>query len=191
MAQYYYTVAALPMLSFTEKPDIDSEWFLDFCKTTIEEKDYATLVQGSIDNTSPPKDKDPLVLREWKKRERAVRNNLAVLRGQKKQVDIEEYLRESEFFMHAEDQAKDFIQADSPLESEMQIINAQWYFVEEKEVGHFFDIDALLCYYLKLQLLERKMKMDQERGKERFETLYQRIRSKSPAEETEGTGEQS
>jgi hypothetical protein len=189
LAQYYYTVAALPMLSFDEKPDIDSEHFLDFCKTTMEEHDFSILSQSKGNNTSPPTEKDPQVLREWKKRERAIRNSMAVLRGQKKNIDAEAYLRQADFYMYADDQAKEFFQAATPLEGEMSIIREQWKFIDEQEVGHIFDIDALLCYYLKLQLLERKMKMDHDRGKERFEKLYERIRNKGPKEYKEGTGE--
>ena len=56
-----------------------------------------------------------------------------------------------------------------PLEIEKEILLLRWNFLEDQEMGHFFDLSFLIIYYLKLQILERLFSFDKERGKERFE----------------------
>jgi hypothetical protein len=42
------------------------------------------------------------------------------------------------------------------------------------EVGHYFDLALLIIYALKLQLLERIHKFDEEKGKQVLRLIYER-----------------
>ena len=44
-------------------------------------------------------------------------------------------------------------------------------FLEEKEFGYHFDMNTLMLYCLKLQILERLAAFEKEKGKTRFERL--------------------
>ena len=58
---------------------------------------------------------------------------------------------------------------DNPLEIERRLLHLRWNFLEEQEIGHFFDLHFLIIYYLKLQLLQRLFSFDKQKGKVRFE----------------------
>jgi len=57
----------------------------------------------------------------------------------------------------------------NPLEIEKRLMRAQWDFLEEQEIGHFFDLDFLIIYYLKLQILERMFSFNKEKGQQNLE----------------------
>ena len=48
---------------------------------------------------------------------------------------------------------------------------ARWDVLEDLELGHTFDLERLLVYAIKLQLLERKFAMDADRGEERVQAM--------------------
>ena len=47
----------------------------------------------------------------------------------------------------------------------------RWEFIEQEEAGHYFDLDFLILYFLKLQILERLVSFDKKKGQDRFESL--------------------
>ena len=47
----------------------------------------------------------------------------------------------------------------------------RWQFLEDIELGHDFDLERLLVYSIKLQLLERRESLTVEKGEERFQTM--------------------
>ena len=63
-----------------------------------------------------------------------------------------------------------FGQAD-PAVAEESMNRARWQFLESLELGHAFDLQRLLIYSIKLQLLERKNAMTTAKGEERFQAM--------------------
>ena len=65
---------------------------------------------------------------------------------------------------------EDILQGDdnNPLDIERQLIILRWRYLEEQDAGHHFDINFLVIYFLKLQLLQRLFIFDKEKGRERF-----------------------
>jgi hypothetical protein len=59
----------------------------------------------------------------------------------------------------------------NPLDIELKLIKYRWDWLEEREFGHYSDLDFFLLYYLKLQLLQRVATFKQEVGQEAFEAL--------------------
>ena len=53
--------------------------------------------------------------------------------------------------------------------------DARWEKLDGLSVGHYFDIDWLVVYMLKLLVLERNGKMTKEEGAERFNDFYSRM----------------
>ncbi|OQX85433.1 MAG: hypothetical protein B6D55_07450 [Candidatus Omnitrophica bacterium 4484_70.2] len=60
---------------------------------------------------------------------------------------------------------------DTPLEIEKYLLQLRWRFIEEKEVGHYFDLSFLILYFLKIQILERLFTFNKEKGKVKFNLL--------------------
>lgn len=173
MSQYYYAVAALPFLLFDQEQSADVEEFLDFCSRQLSEKDYSILSITKIEDFPAPHYSNPLV-EEWQNWEKALRNALVFLRAQGLGIEPIDVVP-SEDFIEVQDIAREAFSQDSPLQAELVLLRARWTFLEEKEVGHFFDLEKLLIYYLKLQLLQRKNMFHKEYGKEQFDTLYEKI----------------
>jgi hypothetical protein len=66
-------------------------------------------------------------------------------------------------------------QCEDPLEGELSIEREKWSFLERLETGHFFDLEALVAYALKLQILERRALFEAERGETSYKTAYSEI----------------
>ena len=63
------------------------------------------------------------------------------------------------------------IDKGTPLDIERKLLFSRWAWIENKEEGHYFDLDFLLMYFIKLQILERLFTFDAQKGKERFMLL--------------------
>lgn len=160
MDRYYYLVSQLPFLSLDKRPTLSSRDFLEEARKWLSSKDFNCLVEASLDvfneNASMP-----LSLVSYKAFERSLRQSLAYLR----KVDVIQ-----PDFQQVE-KIKNILEAANPLEKEKKLIFMRWEYIEELELGHFFDIDFLILYYIKLQLLERLFSFDKEKGQKIFDTL--------------------
>ena len=125
----------------------------------LSKEDFMILSRTDINNfLQDPKD-TPLLSR-WKDFEYATRLQLAFYRRAKKQ--------NTEYGMR-KDLSSIIQESRNPLEIETRLLRVKWDFLEEQEIGHFFDLDFLIIYYLKLQILERIASFNKEKGKENLE----------------------
>ncbi|MFQ3619732.1 MAG: DUF2764 family protein [Spirochaetales bacterium] len=173
MAQYYYTVAALPYLNFDAPLPLSKEEFLDFCKSTLTEEDWNLLESVSLfgeEKTSLP------LLTSWHKWERAFRSELARLRAGKLGMDTESLPRVSAESARIQETARLVFNEPSPAQAELLILKTYWDILEDLEVNHFFDLEKLIVYYLKLQVLELRAARNRIEGEKNFTSLYHRIR---------------
>jgi len=117
-------------------------------------------------------------LTKWKEFDIAFRNEMARSRAAKRSVEAAEYIR-------GEDYNDPFISGftqwassqDSPIEAELSIDRLKWEKIEELEKGHYFDIDSLITYALKLQILERWERINSGGGMEILQRLVERKRA--------------
>ena len=63
------------------------------------------------------------------------------------------------------------IKDGNPLDIELKLMKYRWDWLEEREFGHYSDLDFFVLYYLKLQLLQRVASFKRELGEEAFENL--------------------
>ncbi|NQT76000.1 MAG: DUF2764 family protein [Candidatus Omnitrophica bacterium] len=164
MREYYYLIASLPMLEFGTKMPIS---YVDFLKRSREQLESADM--GIIERikTGPFEDtEDPSpTFKEWKLFARALRNEIARYRAARTGKDPLEHIRGGNYpdpfvsgFAHWA------VHEDSPIEAELYLDRARWEKIEELEKGHYFDIDFLVTYALKLQILERWDRINSEGG---------------------------
>ncbi len=175
MADYYYTVASLPMLSSNQQPSITIDYFLETCRYTLSEKDFNTLIKADI---VPGGEKVNGVLEKWQNWERSLRNELVKMRSQKTGIDSEKYLREGDTATGVFDAAREAFGSANPKIGEDILDNARWRFLDELEFGHNFDLTKLIIYYLKLQIAERKKNMNDEAGSVKYKEIYDSITDK-------------
>ena len=175
MAEYYYTVASLPMLTLGQEPSISLDYFLENCRYTMSDKDYETLAEAKI---VPGSKSDNSAIQLWQNWERSLRNELSVVRGQKTGIDYEKYLRDGEKATGVFDAVREASNAANPKIGEDILDAARWRYLDEIEGTHSFDLTKLIVYYLKLQLLERRSIMNDKNGREKYQDIYQGITDK-------------
>ncbi len=173
--QYYYTVAALPMLFYDTPPgSISTESFIDFCSDWLSPEDFDCLTKASLSIEGPMTERYPIV-QKWVNWECTLRNELVKLRAQKKGEEAFRYMQECDSVVGIEELAREAFVQESPLVGEDILNRGRWQFLEELETGHHFDIERLIVYFLKLQLLERKGRFDKQAGKERYSEVFVKI----------------
>ena len=167
MDKYYYFIAQLPFLKFTEKSYAEEEYFLTEAKKWLKDKDFLMLSQVNI-NFFQPKDKDNKVLRDYKDFERFLRQKIASFRAPggmalAKGKTSPELTFGDGFNLN--------LRENTPLEIEVGLLRLRWQFIENLEGGHIFDLEALILYFLKLQIQKRLFTFDKEKGTAVFDEL--------------------
>jgi hypothetical protein len=171
LAQYYYLVASLPLLFYDSESIPSREDFLVTCRQHISPRHYRLLVSaGTNDLQTTTTGCKTLDL--WRKWEIALRNELVRLRAKNRGREAEAYLVESPGVLAPQALAREAFAQDSPLQAEDTLNRGRWSYLDELEVGHYFDIEKILVYALRLQVLARKALFDTEKGRQMFDKLY-------------------
>jgi len=152
---YTYLIASLPMLQFGAKPVYSLERFLEMCRELIPEKDFKFLTSCCSETLLDQPVEQP-TLKQWQEFETGLRNELVKARASRKKIDPSKYLRqdgsgESSLY-HI---AANSLRIPSPAEAEKFLDQERWKRLEELSFGHYFDLDALVIYCLKLRILLR------------------------------------
>jgi Protein of unknown function (DUF2764) len=173
--QYYYAVSSLPFLDIDIVPAITMEEFTNICKSSLMEKDFIIISRISL---LEPKlmDSRISVIEKWISWEGTLRNEIAKLRAVSLDLEPSSYLFEVESNSAAPGIAVNAFKLNSPLEAEHNLDLARWTFLDELETGHYFDIEKLIVYSLRLQILERKNMFTKENGNENFQKIYENIK---------------
>ena len=167
MASYYtYFVSSLPMLGFGAKPPFSFEKFLQKCQDIISDSDITILksiliaspvrkIFSNGTNDSIYEGNQP-TLRKWYDFDKALRNELVKIRAGRKHLEPQKYLRGD---MYADSYIARIATAAhrNPLilEAEKMLDQERWRALDELAVGHYFDIDFLIIYSIKLLILQR------------------------------------
>ena len=150
---YVYLISSLPMLFFGSKPPFSFESFVQKCRELIPSED-ADIIAGL--NSDGLKEKKIFTIRRWLDFETVLKNELVKLRAIRKKVNAEKYLRPDGAALPSVYHISEAAQRNpSPLEGERILSEAKWKFLDELAIGHYFDLDFLVCYGLKLIILER------------------------------------
>jgi len=163
------------MLHFGMKSPFSYSDFLETCSPELDRDDTDMLAKLSIKLSLDIDDKLPL-LKEWKRFNRSLGNELARVRAVKKLKDPNKYLR-------GEDGLDPFIaplahwavNQSSPVEAELYLDKIRWEKIEEIKTGHYFDIEYLASYALQLQILERWHRINSRDGMKILEGLAGKI----------------
>jgi len=170
-SHYYYLAASLPMLDFGLTPPLSYEDFLGRCREQLSDSDMRIIERSTIEPPKTTRDNFAF-LQVWKEFDLALRNELVWLRAAKKGKDALNYIRIEEYRdPFAGYFAQQIHNQDSVFEAERLFDRIRWEKIEDLKSGHFFDIEFLVSYALKLQILERWKKINQEQGLKILEEL--------------------
>jgi len=187
---YYYLRSTLPTLLPASGAPFSFGGFMERCEGRVESADYKVLAAARM---GAPEDGETLkaarvsrVLSSYFSWEKALRNELVRLRAHKLGKAPERYIRPGDPEWDAIRTAQNAVQCEDPLEGEFLIERERWSYVERLETGHYFDLEALVAYALKLQILERRALFEAERGETSYKTAYSEIldAAEAPASNT-------
>jgi hypothetical protein len=169
LKNHYYTLAALKTIRLGEKIPITEEYFLQFAEDTIDAKSYQILLKSRWGLTEPTGFSFADRILSW---EKELRLELAKARISKRSFDTPPNLQASDGRYSLLEQVRAVMALDSPLDAERYLDQLRWSFLEDIGARHYFDLEALVVYYLKLQLALRQEKFLEELGRDSFKKEY-------------------
>ena len=151
MAVYYYVSASLPMLIDSEQDaPISSDELLEICRRFVADGDYRSLQASTLN----PEDASASgICSEYRDWERSLRNELVLLRSAEQNLNPEDYIREAETVSGTSVIASESMGKDSPLEAELYLDGCRWSKIDELAAGHYFDIELITIYGMKLKII--------------------------------------
>lgn len=173
MANYYYFVSSLSLLAYDQVPALTPAAFDAMCQEQLSREDYELVHHSHLagfNNFDNVKTKNP-VLNKWYYWEINLRNELVKLRAQKQNRDAAKYLHQAPYVFGADSIANEAFNQPQPLATEEVLDQARWSLLGDLENGHFFDIEKIIIYALKLQLLDKKRNRTANQGKEFFDHM--------------------
>ena len=174
MGGYFYTVTSLPYISFDSGSVMPEEEFLYLCRNTLSGGDYDVLRKARFPST-PGSKTGNVTFDNYATGEQSLRAELAKLRAARKGLETESYNKYGAYSADIMEAARKAFGEESPLEAEMIILRALWALLDELEAGHMFDVDKLIVYYLKLQIINLKIKRNKKDGENMFSSVYESI----------------
>lgn len=130
------------------------------CAGMIPEADAAMLAAIAGRPAYDYKGSQPALIR-WRNFDTALRNELVKIKASRRHVDASPYLRhDGESDISINHTAINAFRNPSILEGERMLDLARWKALEEIALGHYFDIDILIVYAIKLAILEKWERID-------------------------------
>lgn len=160
MDKYYYIVSQLPILFFDKETFMTIDYFLQEAQKWTSIRDYEILSQTNINDISLGK-KGPKLWQDYREFEFRFRNDLALWR---KSLQLGQEYKPTSFPIS-------LVKEGNPLEIERRLLKRRWDFIEAMEQDHHFDLECLILYYLKLQILRRLFLFNKEKGMETFQNI--------------------
>jgi len=156
MGSYYiYFVSSLPMLHFGAKLPFSFKKLLKKCQGIISDSDIAILNSILLVNDSVYVGNQP-TLKKWYDFDRKLRNELVKVRAGRKHLDSQQYLRgDANIDSYINRIVMSAFRNPLVLEAEKMLDRVRWQVLDELVVRHYFDIDFLIAYSLKLLILQR------------------------------------
>jgi hypothetical protein len=130
------------------------------CRKWLSGKAMRILEGVSISDFTPNQDDAPII-KIWKEFDLNLRKELALARNNVKQNRHEK----------PAPIAKIILEQAHPLLMEQELERIRWSFLDSLEAGNFFDINFLVVYFLKVQILERLRMFNKEKGSRAFESI--------------------
>jgi len=171
MVQLYpYLVASLPMLHFGMKPPFSFEGFLEVCRDFIPERDYLLLSTLPQPEEYSREATHHRLVQKWIGFDTALRNELARVRAGRRHLEPTAYLRPDG---HGDSSLAPGVMAAtaqaSPLDAERALDEVRWKALDDLATGHYFDLDVLLTYAFRLQILLRWERIRSAEGRRLLE----------------------
>jgi len=180
MSLYFYFSASLPMLEFRTPSTLSLEKYLEDAQRLLPQKDFNAIEQALEPDPQVSRRSVYPLVREWGQLNHRMCNQGAYVRAASAKKDPASFVRgKYEVDSALVDLFHQADKADNLLQGELLVDEYRWKILDELEQGHFFDLENLIIYALRLQILERQEKMTSVKGKQKLEeylTAVSRLR---------------
>lgn len=177
--QYYYLTASLPYLIYGRSPHTSVEDFLLLCQSHLSKTDFRILkkitasdIVEKVPLTSIFNKRTNKLISKWIQWEKGLRNGLVKLRSEKSGLSGDEFIRKETSLHPVTPEPgliKSIFEAESPLTARNIMDKARWNHIEKLEYGHYFGIEKIILYALKLQILNKQPGLDPLKGRKKLE----------------------
>jgi hypothetical protein len=179
MSHYYYFAATLPSLQYGLAPAIPYEEFIERASRNLNPGDFAAVAGATLglqaDGSIPESAAGVKLLESYYRRELAVRNELVRLRAQRLHKQADAYLKPGDADWESSRVALAAFGAETPLDGELTLEKERWNYLDGMSTNHFFDLDYLAAYALKLLSLTRRHRFQAQAGEEGYKTVYRSV----------------
>jgi len=155
--KYYYFVSTLPCIEFGKPIPVTKEAFLEEASKWLTSKDLSLLKQVDIRDLSQ-KTTDTDFLKQWKQYDVNLRQQLKQARS----------IRKNSLDEKPSQEAAEILSEQTPLFAERAFEKRRYDFLENIELDYHFDLNFLVLYFLKLQIVKRLESF----SKEEAETVF-------------------
>ena len=169
----YYLISQLPSLDGINENTplpITSERFEELCQRFLGKKAQSVLSKLTL---APPRNPETLssaLVEKWNEGERSLRIALAKLRAEKMNKHFDADIQAlSPVLLQA---VRTAIEIESPMEAEKFLNKYRLDFLETLRPMDSFSEEFVFYYGLKLKLIERIRKFDQESGESAYRNIY-------------------
>jgi hypothetical protein len=169
---FFYFVASLPGLEFYKKSVITYGEFLAESKRHLSARDFVVLSKATLGLDDLGLDHP--TLSQWSDFNRRLRNEIVFFRAKKFSKDPVEFIRGDQYVpQDIVDSVAQALKALDPLQAEKVLDQLRWRKLDDLSSGHYFDLEWLMVYGLRLQILDRYQIVSSFRGKEIFMHYHQ------------------
>ncbi len=169
---YYYLVASLVPLTLDGDVSSTPEGFFELCKNMLTSQDRKDLEY--VINGQPEYARHPFV-RKWLRSENQLKNAIVVARTARLNIDSHQFLRGNEEIDIKDAKAiTGALNKQYPLEKELALDKYRWKLLDEMANDDFFGMPSIFSYVLKLKLIMRWKSLNDEKGRDVLEKLFER-----------------
>ena len=177
MASYYYLVASLPLLRPEETPPMTSEAFLDTCRQSLGQSDLELVSSASLVVSEDGLRHHNIFLRQWNVLLENVRKEMNLQRSRRLNIENSGIPQLGGRDPWIADMIRDIMQAENPLQAELQLLHFYWQRVDGLSTGHVFDVEFLIAYHVKLKLMARRSLFTPTEGNGEFKRLFSNLQT--------------
>jgi len=106
-----------------------------------------------------------------------VKKEMADQRSKKLNISGDKYKNTGDKEIRIVESVRNALSAPNALEGELLIMQLYWKYLDDESASHVFDLEGLLGFSIKLQLLERKSVFNREDGNKEFISLLSNLQS--------------
>jgi len=172
MDKYFYLISQLPVLLFDKESFFNTDSFLEEAEKWMSKQDFLVLSQVSL----LPSESMKIKFRLWEKVIGFEKLFQAELAAWRKARRLGQDFKPESFPLS-------LVKEGNPLDVEKKLLQWRWNFLDALEREHHFDLEFLVIYFLKLQILTKLSLFVKEKGMEIFKNLEETNQAKAtPAE---------